>query len=93
MTKKLTDNVLEELLTINGHCVFDSLDETIAFDQKSDKDREEIVKAVVKAIEVSTIVTCRLFDIETLDTEKIGKIANAIVNKNFEEANYLLAPL
>ena len=88
---KLNDQSLEKLLSTISHYVMDSLDEIVAFDVKSNEAREEIIKVALKSLEVSSILTCKFFDTNTLDLEQLDKVDIAIKENDFEKANLILS--
>mgnify|MGYP000315456683 CR=1 FL=1 len=88
---KITDSSLENLFTVNSHYVMDSLEEAVNFDGKTEEQREEIVRTALKSLEIATIMTCKFFDSETFDADKIMTIATELKNENFSKANDIVA--
>lgn len=87
----ITDTSLEDLLTVNSHYVMDSLGEAVDFDGKSDAQREEIMKAILKSLEIATVLTCKFFDAGTFQADKVGEVAKELKAENFSKANEIVA--
>ena len=88
---KLNDQTFSELLNVVAHCALDSFEEMVPFEEKSEKERDQLLRVAMKSLEIATVVSCRFFDSETLDTKSVGEINKALADKNFEEANRLLS--
>lgn len=84
---KLSDENFENLLTVLSPYILESLETIIPFDEKTDEQREEIVKAALKATEVSAFITASMFEGETLNIEKLLKAKDHVINGDFESAN------
>jgi len=88
---KINDKSLEEILSIISHYVLDSLREVVDFNSKSDLDREEILKVALKSLEVSSILTCKFFDSNSLNTDLLSRVNTYIKSDDFENANLELS--
>jgi len=88
---KINDESLGNLLTVIGHYAFEALEDTISFEEKTDEQREELVKASVKMMEISAIITLKFFDSNALNLESLDEVYNALESKDFEKANMLMS--
>jgi len=88
---KINDESLGNLLTVIGHYAFEALEDTITFEDKTEEQKEEIVKASVKAMEIATIITVKFFDSDTFQSENLEEISKALESQDFEKANMLMS--
>ncbi|RLA65613.1 MAG: hypothetical protein DRQ88_02315 [Epsilonproteobacteria bacterium] len=88
---KISDDSLGNLLTVIGHYAFETLEETISFEEKTEEQREEIVKASVKMMEIAAIITVKFFDSEALNLKNLDEVHQALESKDFEKANLLMS--
>lgn len=86
----ITDEKMQDLLNVMAHFTMGDLDDVISFSEKSDKDREEIIKSILKACEVSSVVFSKLFNFENLDWNKVSSINESIKLQKFDDANEIL---
>lgn len=84
---KLSDENFEKLLSVLSPYVLDSLESIISFEDKDDAQREEILKAALKATEVSAYVTSSMFNDDSLNLEKLTQAREHIQKGDFESAN------
>ena len=82
----ISDAQLEKMLKIVSHYVFSELDEVVPFDSKSDEERDEIMKLVVKTIETSVIVSNELHNASSLNDQKVDTIVRLFQESKFDEA-------
>ena len=87
---KLNDKSFGELINIIAHCTLEGIDEIVPFDNKTDEQREELLRVAMKSLEVASVITCKFFDSETFDVDAVAEISEALAAKNYEKANVLL---
>jgi hypothetical protein len=89
----LDDKSLGKLLSVITHYSLENLEDIIPYNSKSEKDKDEIVKAALKSLEVSCIITMKFFNNETFNNDLLSNIHKALESKKFAEANNLINKL
>lgn len=86
----ISDEKMQDLLNVMAHFAMGDLDDVVTFSDKSEKEREDIIKSMLKACEVSAVVFSKLSNIENLDWKKISDINQSLRLQKFDDANELL---
>lgn len=83
----LGDQNLGKLLSVISHYALENLEEVIDYDKKSEEEREDIVKAALKSLEVSSIITLKFLDNKSFNQSKLDEVHQLIEGKQFDKAN------
>lgn len=83
---KIEDKNYEKMLQIISHYMLGEIEELIAFNSKTDSEREEIIKIALKAIETSTIVLHEFLNPNALKFEKLDKASSMIKDGKYDDA-------
>ncbi len=86
----MKDEVIEKLLKITNPFVMGAIEEISPFDQKSEKERKEIMEVALRSLEVATVITTKFFDLKNIDEKKLKLVEEAVLGKNYEKASELL---
>ncbi len=86
----ISDQNLGKLLSVISHYALENLEEVIPYDKKSDTEKEEIVKAALKSLEVSAIVTLKFLDGKTFDESMLDDVYQSLEKKEFDKANTII---
>ena len=90
---RLNDQSFENLLNLIGHCALETFDELIPFDDKTDQQKEDLLRVAMKSIEIAAVISCKFFDSETFEAEALAEIEKALKAKDYEKANALLGKM
>ena len=88
--EELDDESFENLLTLLSHYIFSEIEEIVPFDEKSEKEREEIAKLVTKTMETSTVILFELIPNGSVDKEKLKSVVNLLGQEKFKDAHKVL---
>ena len=86
----LSDQLLEKLLKVLTPFVLSELEEVVTFSDKNDQQREEIMKASIKSLEVSCILCSKLFDSSSLNEEMVEQVLSLIDQNKMDEASDII---
>lgn len=70
---EINDKKLEDLLQIVGAHVMGEIEEIVPFESKTEEEREEIFKLLMRATEVATIVNLKYLKDDQFDWAEIEK--------------------
>ena len=90
---KLNDESFGNLLNVIAHCAFETFDGLVPFDEKSDEEKEELIRIAMKSMEIAAVISCKFFDSETFEADTAKDINDALKAKDFEKANVLLGKM
>ena len=83
---KLTDKNLENLLKVFTPFVLSELEEITPFSEKTDEQRQNIMKAAIKSLEVTTILFGKIIRDDSLDVAKLDELKELIESGKLDEA-------
>lgn len=86
----MNDELMERLLKVINPFVLSSLEEIVAFDKKSDSERQEIMEVALRSLEIATVVATNFYDSEHINSKKLSSVEEAILNGDFQKAASLI---
>ena len=86
-TNPLTDEQLEKLFSIIAHYMMNELEEFSPFEEKSEAQREEVLKVAMRSIETTTVVLKELLKPDAFDFDKINEAHGLIKGNQAEKAH------
>lgn len=84
-----TDEDIETVFSSIMPFITSEVEEICPFDDKSDEQREEILKVALKSVEVTVYILNRLVNDKGLDREKLNELKKLIDENNLEKASEL----
>jgi hypothetical protein len=85
--EELDDDSFQNLLTILSHYVFGEIEEIVKFENKSEKQREEIAKVASKCMETTSVILFELIPNGSVDRDKLKDIAGRLEAGEYKEAH------
>ena len=90
---KLTDENLENLLKVFTPFVLSELEEVTPFIDKTDEQRQDIMKAAIKSLEVTAILFSKMVKDDSLEALRLAQLKELIESGKVDEAAELFNKL
>lgn len=86
----LDEKKFGKLLSIISHYALENLEDVIPYEKKSDEERDSIVKAALKSLEVSAVITLKFLDPNSFNEDLLDNIFLKLKDKKFDDANSII---
>ena len=87
---KISDENLEKLLKSITPFLLSELEEVVSFENKTDEQREDIMKTAIKSLEVSAVLTTKFINDDSLNQSMLDEVNGLIEDQKLQEAADLI---